>query len=170
MLYNKQNEHKRIVSHWLARMRVAISLAFKDYSFLLFYVFLMQYELNTPLLFLDHLHDKRVDLLGAVASIAALVEVEKLLLESAVGGRELEWPEKVGGFLEVGADSEDLVNEILAADDVLLAKDFLDNLVIGDGDALLVDLAKAPLVHESPHGLEGWGSRTQCRARRGEAC
>ena len=137
MLYNKQNEHKRIVSHWLRARARGDFACFQGLLFLLFYVFLMQYELNTPPLFLDHLHDKRVDLLGAVASIAALVEVEKLLLESAVGGRELEWPEKVGGFLEVGADSEDLVNEILAADDVLLAKDFLDNLVIGDGMRLL---------------------------------
>jgi hypothetical protein len=33
--------------------------------------------------------------------------------ESSSGSSELEWPQEVVGFLEVGADSVDLIDEIL---------------------------------------------------------
>jgi len=53
--------------------------------------------------------------------------------EAAVGRRQLEGPEKIGGLLEVGADSVDLVNEILDGDDTVLAQALLNELVIGLG-------------------------------------
>ena len=67
---------------------------------------------------------------------------------------ELEGPEEVGGLLEVGADSEDLVDQILHADNAVLAKVLLDNGVVGKSDALLVDLTVTTLVDELTDGLE----------------
>ena len=57
-------------------------------------------------------------------------------------------------MLEVGADSVDLVDEILHADDAVLAEVLLDDGVVGQGDALLVDLAVAALVDELLDGLQ----------------
>ena len=57
-------------------------------------------------------------------------------------------------LLEVGASSEDLVNEILDGEDVMLAKRGLNDLVVGEGNALLVDLAVAALVDQLADGLE----------------
>lgn len=67
---------------------------------------------------------------------------------------ELEGPEEVGGLLEVGANSEDLVDQILHADNAVLAKVLLDNGVVGKSDALLVDLTVTTLVDELTDGLE----------------
>ena len=50
---------------------------------------------------------------------------ELTLVEAAGGRGELEWPEEVAGLLEVGANSVDLVNEVLNADDAELAKSLL---------------------------------------------
>ena len=119
-----------------------------------FIIYFDQANKCKPHLFLDHAHDELVDLLAAVASISALVKVKELLLESAVGRGELEGPEKVGGFLEVGSDSEDFVNQVFAAENIVLAKNALNDLVVSNGNALLVDLAKSALVHERLHSLE----------------
>jgi len=43
------------------------------------------------------------------------------LLESSARGGELERPQEVGRLLEVWPDSEDLVDEVLDANDALLA-------------------------------------------------
>ena len=67
---------------------------------------------------------------------------------------ELEGPEEVGNLLEVGADGVNLVDDILHADDAVLAKVLLDNGVIGKSDALLVDLTVTTLVDELTDGLE----------------
>jgi hypothetical protein len=75
-------------------------------------------------------------------------------LEATSGVAELEGPEEVGGLLEVGADGEDLVDEVLHADDAVLAKVLLDDGVVGEGNALLVDLAVSALVDELLDGLE----------------
>ena len=63
------------------------------------------------------------------------------LLPPATGGRvELEGPEEVGGILEVGPHREDLVDQILHADDVELAQALLDDVVGGDGSAVAAHL------------------------------
>lgn len=67
---------------------------------------------------------------------------------------ELEGPEEVGGLLEVGADSEDLVDQILDGDDAVLAEVGLNEGVVGERDPLLVDLAVSTLVDELADGLE----------------
>lgn len=93
--------------------------------------------------------------------------------ETAVRRRELEGPEKVGGLLEVGADSVDLVNKILDGDDTVLAQALLNELIIGlgyyvsstlgrkgwregkyQGDSLAVDLSVTTLVDQLTNRLE----------------
>ncbi len=63
------------------------------------------------------------------------------LLPPSAGGRvELEGPEEVGGVLEVGPHREDLMDEILHADDVELAQALLDDVVGGDWGPVSVHL------------------------------
>lgn len=75
-----------------------------------------------------------------------------LLAPAAGGGVELEGPQEVGGILEVGADSEDLVDEVLNALNVVrLAELALDNKVVGDWHTLAVVLNIAALVDQLAH-------------------
>lgn len=74
--------------------------------------------------------------------------------EASVRVAQLEGPEEVARLLEVGAHGVDLVDEILHAHDPVFAQVVLDDLVVREGDALLVDLAVAALVDELAHGLE----------------
>lgn len=67
---------------------------------------------------------------------------------------QLEWPEEVGGLLEVGADGKDLMDQVLHADDSVLAKVLLDNRVVCESNALLVDLSVPTLVNELADGLQ----------------
>lgn len=57
-------------------------------------------------------------------------------------------------LLEVGASGEDLVHEILNGEDVVLAECRLDDGVVGQRDALLVDLAVAALVDQLADSLQ----------------
>ena len=57
-------------------------------------------------------------------------------------------------LLEVGARSEDLVHEILDGEDVVLAEGLLNDGVVGEGDALLVNLAVAALVDKLADRLQ----------------
>ena len=63
-----------------------------------------------------------------------------LLPPSTGGVVQLEGPQEVGGVLEVGSDGQDLVDQILHADDSHLAQLGLNNLVGGDGGAVAVNL------------------------------
>lgn len=68
--------------------------------------------------------------------------------ETTSGVGELEGPEEVGSLLEVGANSVDLVDEILSADNAVLAEVLLNDGVVGKSSALLVDLSVSTLVDE----------------------
>lgn len=57
-------------------------------------------------------------------------------------------------LLEVGAGSENLVNEILYGENVIFAESFLDDTVVGKGNALLVNLAVTALVDKFADRLE----------------
>jgi hypothetical protein len=104
---------------------------------------------------LVHLADKVVDEVLAVTEVTSLNEVLELAgTESTSGGRELEGPEEVGDLLEVGADGVELVDEVLDADNAVLAKVLLDDLVVRERETLLVDLSVAALVDELADGLE----------------
>ena len=67
---------------------------------------------------------------------------------------ELEGPQEVGGLLEVGADGVDLVDQILHADNAVLAETAFDESIVGEGNALLVDLSVSALVDEFTDGLQ----------------
>ena len=71
---------------------------------------------------------------------------------------ELEGPEEVGSLLEVGTNGVDLVDEVLNADDAVLAEGSLDDGVVGETDAVAANLAVAALVDELANGLESGGS------------
>ena len=103
---------------------------------------------------LVHLLDESVDVLLPVTEITTLDEVLELAgTETTSGVGELEGPEEVAGLLEVGADGVDLVDEVLNADDAVLAEVLLDDGVVGERDALLVDLAVSALVDELTDSL-----------------
>ena len=90
-----------------------------------------------------------------VTKVTALNEVLELAsVETTVRVAELEGPQEVGGLLEVGANGVDLVDEILNADDAVLAKVLLNDGVVGKSNALLVDLAVTALVDELLDALE----------------
>lgn len=104
---------------------------------------------------LVHLADEGVDVLLAVAQVTTLNEVLELAgAETTVGVGQLEGPQEVGGLLEVGADGVDLVDEILHTDNAVLAEVLLDDGVVGQGDALLVDLSVSTLVDELLDALQ----------------
>ena len=104
---------------------------------------------------LVHLSDETVDVVLPVTSVTTLDEVLDLAgVEATVGVGELEGPQEVVGLLEVGADSVDLVDQIFHADNAVLAEVLLNDLVVGQRLALLVDLAVAALVHQLTHALQ----------------
>ena len=53
---------------------------------------------------------------------------------------QLEGPQEVGGVLEVGSNGEDLVDQILNADDSHLAQLLLNDIVGGDWGSVPIDL------------------------------
>jgi len=104
---------------------------------------------------LVHLSDQSIDLILAVSEITTLYEMTELAgSETSSWVGELEWPEEVGGLLEVGADSEDLVDQIFHADNAVLAKRPLDDGVVGESNALLLNLSVSTLVDELTDGLQ----------------
>merc|ERR1719410_594105 len=107
---------------------------------------------------LDHLPQQLVDLLLTVTKVTTLDKVVGLLSPAAGGGVELHRPQEVGGVLEVGADGHDLVDEVLHADQAVLAQVLLDNVVAAQGGTLSVHLGESPLVDQFPHRLEVGGS------------
>jgi hypothetical protein len=80
--------------------------------------------------------------------------VQLLSNEAAAGRLQLEGPQEVGHFLEIGAGSVDLVDNILNALNTVLANASLDNLVAAERDSLAGDLAVAALVYQSSDGLQ----------------
>jgi hypothetical protein len=104
---------------------------------------------------LVHLSDQGVDVLLTVTVVTTLDEVlEFPSVEATVGVGQLEGPQEVAGLLEVGADGKDLVDQVFHAHDAVFAQSVLDQLVVGESNALLVDLSIATLVDELTDGLE----------------
>ena len=68
--------------------------------------------------------------------------------ESTSGVAQLKWPQKVTSLLEIRPHSNNLMDQVLHTDDSKFAQLLLDDLVIGEGNALLVDLSVAALVDE----------------------
>jgi hypothetical protein len=104
---------------------------------------------------LVHASNELVDELLAVTKVTSLDEMPELpWAETTSGGGQLEWPQEVAGLLEVGANGVDLVDEVLDTDDAELAEVLLDEVVVGDREALLVDLSVTALVDELTDGLQ----------------
>ena len=105
---------------------------------------------------LVHLLDQRIDLILAVPQITTLDKVLELSRPETAGRvAQLERPEEVARLLEIWPHGDQLVDEILHAHDAILAQVIFDQLVVGKGDTLLVDLAVATFVDEFADGLEG---------------
>ena len=100
-----------------------------------------------------HAGNELVDELLTVAPGATVLEWVSLLLEASVGRRELEGPEEVVGSLEVGAASNNLVDEVLNAVDADLSETLLNDSVIIQRDSGAVDLAETALVDKSADGV-----------------
>jgi len=104
---------------------------------------------------LVHLADETVDVLLTVTSVTTLdVVLELAGAESTIGVGQLEGPQEVVGLLEVGANGVDLVDEILHADNAVLAEVLLNDLVVGEGSAHLVHLSVTALVEKLTDGLQ----------------
>lgn len=104
---------------------------------------------------LIHLLDQRVDLVFPVPQITALHKVLELPRpETSCRVAQLEWPQEVASLLEVGSDGEDLVDQVLHTDDSVLAQVVLDESVVSQRDALLLDLAVSALVDQFTDGLQ----------------
>jgi hypothetical protein len=78
--------------------------------------------------FLVHFSDQGVDLVLAVTQITTFNKMPKLACaKSSGGGIQFERPQEVGGLLEVGTNGEDFVDQILHANNTVLAKAALDD-------------------------------------------
>jgi hypothetical protein len=114
-------------------------------------------SISTHASHLVHLLDQSVDVLLSVTQVATLdVMLELPRSEATSGVAQLERPEEVTRLFEVRSDSGDLVDQVFHTDDAELAQGVLDQLVVSEGDALLVDLAISALVDEFTDGLEVW--------------
>mmetsp|Transcript_40798 Transcript_40798/g.122908 ORF Transcript_40798/g.122908 Transcript_40798/m.122908 type:complete len:258 (-) Transcript_40798:85-858(-) len=103
---------------------------------------------------LQHALDELVNLLSTVTSLTALQEVQKLGLfaEATIRRRQLKRPEEVICLLEVGSDSDNLMNKVSTALNTSAIETLINDTVVGDGDALLVDLSEATLVNKLLNG------------------
>ena len=57
-------------------------------------------------------------------------------------------------LLEVRSSGEDLVHKVLDGEDIILSKRRLDDAVVGEWDALLVDFAISALVDKFTDGFQ----------------
>lgn len=104
---------------------------------------------------LIHLLNQRVDLVFPVTQVTTLDKVLELPgPETSRRVAQLEWPQEVASLLEVGSNSEDLVDQVLHTDDSVFAKVVLNQSVVGERDALLVDLAVSAFVDQFTDGLQ----------------
>ena len=95
----------------------------------------------------DHSVDELVDEFLSVSPSTTILVRVSLLSESLLGGVELEGPEEVVGFLEVGSDGLDLVDEVFnAGNAVLLGEGAFNDRVVGQGNSGAANLAVASLV------------------------
>jgi hypothetical protein len=96
-----------------------------------------------------HLSDEVVDISFPVTKVTTLHIVLKFPCPpTASGVGKLEGPKEVGGLLEIGSSSDDFVDEIFNAEYIIVAKVFLNDGVVAEGDALLVNFAVTSFVNQ----------------------
>jgi len=89
----------------------------------------------------------------SVTPVTTLVEGMSLVVESTLGGAELERPKEVVSLLEVRSDSVDFVDQIFNTDDAVLTKGLLNDFIGSEGNSLLVDLTVSSLVDHVGDGV-----------------
>lgn len=113
------------------------------------------HHLTLPVAILVHLSNKSIDLILPIPQITTLHKVLELPRSEATEGiAQLEWPQEVACLLEVRSHGEDLVDQILHTHNAVFSEVIFDDLVVGERNPLLVNLAVSALVNELPDGLE----------------
>lgn len=69
---------------------------------------------------------------------------------------QLEWPQEVVSLLEVRTDSVKFVDQVVNRQDTVFTQMLFDDLVVGQGNSLLVDLTVTSLVDQLSGGRVGW--------------
>jgi len=121
----------------------------------------MNETLSTNLL--EHSGNQSVDLFFSVTPVSTLHERMSLVIETTLGGVQLEGPHEVVGLLEVRTNSVELVDQVFNADDAELSKSLFNNQVAGEGNSLLVDLTVTSLVDHLGDGILGGESESDVR-------
>lgn len=99
---------------------------------------------------LDHFLDKSVNVVTLITDCSVFAKMDQLLL-SAVSfswGVQFEWPQEIGGFLEIRTSSKDLMNEVFHANNILATNNFLNDGVGAEGNSLTIDFTKSALVYQ----------------------
>ena len=85
--------------------------------------------------------------------LSTLDERDALLGEAAGRGIQLEGPQELGHLAEALTARRQAVDNVFSADDAVRFELLLDHGVVGDGDALLLHVGKATLVHQLANRL-----------------
>jgi len=99
----------------------------------------------------------------SVTPVSALLEGMSLVVESTLGGAELERPKEVVSLLEVRSDSVDFVDQIFNTDDAVLTKGLLNDFIGSEGNSLLVDLTVSSLVDHVGDGVSSGVAESDIR-------
>ena len=67
---------------------------------------------------------------------------------------QLERPQEIADLFEIRAYGEDLMDQVLHANNTVLAKVVFNDLVVREGNALLLDLTVSALVNKLTDSLE----------------
>lgn len=103
----------------------------------------------------DHASNEVVNEFFSVTPVTTSVEGLSLRVVSSSGGSQLESPQEVVGFLEVGSKGDDFVDQIFDAVNTVFAKSLFNDVVVGQGDSLSVVSSITSLVDQFADGLSG---------------
>jgi len=129
----------------------AFELERDEYLFVLFEDFLKLAIFSSSLV---HSLDEGVDFVFSVTSISSLLEMNDFLFVTTSGRAQFERPQKLVHGFKVLADNEDLMNNVLNAENAFAAKFFFDDGVVRDGNALMVDFGESSFVDQLSHCLQ----------------
>jgi hypothetical protein len=104
--------------------------------------------------YLVHSGEQFVNSVFSVASITAFNNVSQLLVEATERAVQLEGPQELVDNLEFRTNSNELVDNILNAENAVFAQSLFNDAVVSDGQALAVNLGEATLVNQFADSLE----------------
>lgn len=113
--------------------------------------------------FLNHLPKEFVNLILTITKVSTLDVMIRLLSPSTSRCVQLEGPKEVGSVFEVFTNSEDLMDQILHADDVFLAKGLLYYRVGGKRGSTVVHFGESTLIDQFSNALLVWVSPCNMR-------